>query len=168
MLRSIITRWAKLAYRSKMEKEAGLQFWMGKVQQAKGAAEKDKAAEVRKDADQRESRIKAMAQMESIGYWDCENGHEKNDAFMSESVDDTTRRCVVCNAPAKFISRATMSGQEKYESDKARKEAEDLLADLRNQIEVHEKQAGVHNAAADYFMNRAKQAWAEADDVRRV
>jgi hypothetical protein len=76
--------------------------------------------------------------------------------------------CSICAAPAKFIKRELMSGHEKYESDKGRKESEDMLAALRLEIEAHEKQAGVHDAAAEYFMNRAKQARAEADDVRRI
>jgi hypothetical protein len=169
MFRAILTRWAKLSYRAKLEREAGLQIWMGRVQQAKGAAERKQATDMKADADAREARIKEMAEMEEKGFFTCENGHEQADApSFFEGKEITAPKCDACGKPLTLIKRATMSGQEKYESDKDRKESEDMLADLRTQIEAHEKQAGVHEAAADYFMTRAKQARAEADEVRRV
>jgi len=169
MLRFVLTRFAKLSYISKLEKEAGLNIWMGKVQQAKGAAERKQAADMKSDADAREARIKEMAEMEEKGFFTCENGHEQADApSFFEGKEITAPKCDACGKPLTLIKRATMSGQEKYESDKARKESEDLLADLRTQIKAHEHQAGVHEAAADYFMNRAEKARAEADDVRKV
>jgi hypothetical protein len=169
MLRWILTRWAKLSYISKLEREAGLNVWMGRVQQAKGTAERTTAAALTKDADFRTQRIQEMAEMEEQGYWECENGHEiQFGPAGAEQIAGDAKFCPDCDKPTKLIKRSEMSGQEKYESDKGRKESEAMLADLRTQIEAHEHQAGVHEAAADYFMTRAQKARAEADDVRKV
>src|SRR5580693_1138189 len=171
MLRAFAKSWSKLAYIFKMEREAGLNEALGKVQQAKGAAERKQAADKKAQADVREARIKEMAEMEEKGYWECENGHELSaecDCIQPRGIaivhtvncafndfDSESGPCPKCGAPAKFIKRDLMSGQEKYESDKGRKESEALLANLRSQIEAHEQQAGVHDAAEQYFMNRA-------------
>lgn len=46
---------------------------------AQRAQEKrDAAAQLRKDADDMEARVKQMAHMETMGFYLCENGHERD------------------------------------------------------------------------------------------
>ena len=168
MIRFLATWFAKWSYRWKNEREAGLNFWMGKVQEKKAAEARKQLASLNADADAREARIKQMAEMEEKGYWMCEHGHESD--ITKTKMDDGWHGiiCGICERPGKFIKRSVMSGQEKYESDKERKESEDLLEAARQDIAAHEKQAETHDAAAKYFMQRATQARAEADDVRNL
>jgi len=171
MIRTFAKTWSKLAYIFKMEQEAGLNETLAKVQQQKATVERKLAADKTAQADAREARIKEMAEMEEKGYWECENGHEiqftKNGEAAEQIIGDA-KFCPDCGKPTKLIKRSEMTGQERYESDKGRKESEDMLAALRLEIEAHEKQAGIHDTMVEYFMKSAAKARAEADDVRRV
>jgi hypothetical protein len=81
--------------------------------------------------------------MEEEGYYLCDNGHEKGGAFQP-GADGESRKCIECNAPAKFIKRSEMSGQEKYESDKERKDAEQMAADKRK-LAYHPARGGARS-----------------------
>jgi hypothetical protein len=71
---------------------------------------------------------------------ECQNGHEKADAFIPENaVDDTVRRCLDCKMPTHFIKRDQMSGQEKYESDKERGEAQKTAENKRQTARPRKK-----------------------------
>jgi hypothetical protein len=114
-----------------------------------------------------DARVKQMAEMEEKGFWECENGHE-NESSIEIPADNTGDRCITCNAPAKLISRATMTGQEKYESDKDRKEAEKLVAARREEIAAHQKDLGDQEQTARYFYGQAQSSRTLADNLRKV
>src|SRR5579884_1739933 len=140
MIRFIATWCSRWQYRWKNEKEGGLNHWMGKVQEKKAAEMRKQITQLTADADARDARIKQMAEMEERGYWTCENGHESTMAAPETQLPT----CKECGKPAKFIKRELMSGQEKYESDKERKESENLLEAARKDIAAHEEQAKTH------------------------
>jgi len=166
MLRFIVRRWARFSLIWRNEKEASVNEWMARVQQSKAAAERKEIARMTADADAHEARIKQMAEMEEKGYWECENGHESA-SDVSGGVDVLTAKCK-CGKPARFISRATMTGQEKYESDKDRKESETMLANARAEITTKEDNAKMQEATVDYFLKRAASARKEAEAIRNV
>src|ERR1019366_10131236 len=87
-----------------------------------------------KEADEMDARIKEVAEMEEKGFWLCDDGHE--DAKIPPvPQDDGHQITCSCGKPMKLVKRDQMTGQEKYESDKERKEVEAILADKRKAIE---------------------------------
>jgi hypothetical protein len=84
---------------------------------------------LQREADAIEANIESVDEKLAAGYWECENGHEKTDAFLPEVTGTAeARTCLDCKAPAKYVRRDQMTGQEQYESDKERKEAEQIAA----------------------------------------
>src|ERR1700722_13202815 len=72
-----------------------------------------------KEAEDIETNIKAVDEMLEKGYWECENGHETVVSLGNTVVDSTGQiPLCACSTPKMLISMATMTGQEKYESDK--------------------------------------------------
>ena len=168
MLRALATWIAKWKYVWNKETEAGLNTWSARVSERKAKETRDNVAKLKAGADELEAHIKKVAEMEEKGFWLCDSGHEKQDAFIPESADDTTRRCLDCKAPAKFIKRSEMSGQEKYESDKDRQEAEQMLAARRKEIEDKETEAAQQDATTNYFRQQAESSRKLADSIRKL
>ena len=110
------------------EKEAGLNEWSVRVAERNSQMSRDLIAKLKQDADELEARIKQVAEMEENGFYLCEKGHE-----FDSPVGPNCPQCMA-PTPFKFIKRSDMTGQEKYESDKGRKEAEDLLKARREEI----------------------------------
>jgi hypothetical protein len=105
--------------------------------------------------------------MEEKGFWLCENGHEKQINF--DDAPAETQKCDECGKIGmKYVSRATMSGQEKYESDKDRRDAEKLAA--AKPAAVAEQEANLENQekTAKYFRGQAESGRKLADSLRKV
>jgi len=168
MLRALATWFAKWKYILNKETEAGMHTWSARVSEQNAKATRELIVQLKKDADELDARIKHVAEMEEKGFWLCENGHEKNEAFVQESIDDPTRRCLECKAPTKFIKRSEMTGQEQYESDKERKDVEKLLAGRRQEITDKETEAGQQDATAKYFRTQAESSRRLADSIRNL
>ena len=169
MLRYFAGVWARFSLRWRYETEASTNEHMARVQRRKAINAREEILRMTKDADAHEARLKQMAEMEEKGYWECENGHETDASSGSTAVDSTgTLALCFCNAPKKLVRRDLMSGQEKYESDKDRKESETMLANARAEISAKEDNAKMQEATVDYFLKRAASARAEADAVRNV
>jgi hypothetical protein len=129
---------AKRRYLWKEEFEASIAELSAKAALKRAADTRNLVARMTKEADDIEARIKEATAMEENGFWMCENGHENADADIEtldahtpsyavpkpDEIQVTPRVCKDCGAPAKLIKRDTMTGQEKYESDKQRKEVE--------------------------------------------
>ena len=146
-----------------------------------------------KDADEIETNIKAVDEKLATGYWECENGHEfnaqcncaGNDGFalvhaqgcILEGVtlqdgkptdSKSVLNCPECSKPAKFISRTTVTGQEKYESDKERNEAQTIAENKRATAKAEEENAVGSEKAAQYFKGQAANNRQVADKIRAL
>jgi hypothetical protein len=102
MIRFLANVWAKLRYVFREELKAG-------ENELNARAALQRVATITVEADALEANIKRRDEMEEKGFWECENGHEKGDAFIP-GVEGAGRTCLDCKAPAKFISHETMSG----------------------------------------------------------
>jgi hypothetical protein len=167
MLRAFAQWWAKRKYVLNKELEAGMHLWSARVAEQNAQMSRDLIAKLKVEADAFEARIKDVADMEEQGFWLCENGHEKGGA-LSPDADGVARKCIECSAPAKFIKRSEMTGQEKYESDKDRKDAEKLLEGKREEIANTETKAGEQEATAKYLRQQAESSRRLADSIRKL
>jgi hypothetical protein len=123
MLRFLAKTYARLSYLFQLEVEAAKSEINAAIAKRNADDKRKLAEDLNADADAMDKRIADMVRMEEEEYYLCDNGHEKGGAFQP-GADGESRKCIECNAPAKFIKRSEMSGQEKYESDK-RKLAEE-------------------------------------------
>ena len=153
--------WAKWAYVFNKYRESEAHILSAKVAERNAGLTKTLIAQLTKDADTMEARIKQMAEMEEKGFWECENGHESSIAAAADS-------CPVCLQPAKFIKRSEMSGQDKYEADKDKKEAERLLAARRAEIAAQQTELENQVATGKYFRGQAQSSRTLADNLRQV
>jgi len=68
----------------------------------------------------------------------------------------------------KFIKRSEMSGQEKYESDKERGEAEKIAQNKRDQAKATEEEAANSERTAKYLQGLAESGRALANKIRNL
>jgi hypothetical protein len=171
MLRFIAKRYAKAQYRFRQEVEAATNDLNAGLA-LRTAAEKHKlAAQLTEQADQMDARIKEVSEMEEKGYWLCENGHETVGGSVFRTVNGVeTDTCTHdgCSKPTKHIRRDQMTGQEKYESDRERKDAEDLSKAKRDQAKAEEENAAQSEKAAKYFQALATNTRNTAEKIRKL
>jgi hypothetical protein len=167
MLRALATWIAKWKYVWNKETEAGLHTWSARVSEANAKVTRDVIVKLKAGAEELEARIKDVAEMEEEGFWLCDNGHEKRSTFLPTS-EQAPRTCLQCQAPAKFIKRSEMTGQEKYESDKDCKDAEQMLAARRKEITDKETDADQQDATVKYFRHQAESSRKLADSIRNL
>jgi hypothetical protein len=139
-----------------------------------------------------DARIKEMDTNLDTGFWECENGHELQTAQLGPVADDfkecpecakkpgtpplctdcIERRqphlCAECQAPVKLIKRDQMTGQEKYESDRERKDAEDLSKAKRDQATAEEDNATQSEKAAKYLQALATNIRNTTEKIRKL
>ena len=168
MLKFIAARYAKIQYRFRQLTEAATNELHAKLADQLVKEHRDKAAQLTKEAEQMDARIKEMDEKLDKGFWECENGHESPSQFEEGAKVDTLTQTCECGSPAKLIKRSEMSGQEKYESDKERKEAEDIATQKRAEAEQEEKSAQESEKAAQYFRGIAQNNRSVAEKLRRT
>jgi len=167
MLRFLGKIYAKLSYVFSLEVEAGKSDLNAAVAARNAAEQRKLVATLKAEADGMDKRIAEMTRMEEDGFYLCDNGHEKGGAFQP-GADGETRKCIECQAPAKFIKRSEMSGQEKYESDKERKDAEQMAADKRKLADEQEAKIADIEQNAKFLRGNAANARAFADKIREI
>jgi hypothetical protein len=139
MFRFIAKVAAKVIYRWRQEVESETNLLHAGLATRLAQEKRDLVSRLNAEADPMEARIKQFSEMEEQGYWLCEDEHEKGGA-LAPGPDGESRQCIECGKPAGYIKRDQMSGQEKYESDKERKEAEDIAKSKREiAISAHTK-----------------------------
>jgi len=107
--------------------------------------------------------------MEEKGYWLCENGHEEPIGTAFAGIElELSRDCSTCHKPMKMIRRDSMTGQERYESDKERKEAERVSAEKRAMAAQEAKNATTGEQTATTLRNMATNSRAFADKIRSI
>jgi len=169
MIRSVAKWWATIAYRWKLESEAGTNEVNAGLAAKNAQAKRQLVDRLNKEADAIEARVKQMVEMLEKGYWECEDGHEHPTASVpyGNTADAQWANCE-CGKPMKLISRATMSGKEQYESDKEREDVEKIAAERRAQAKEEEHNATQGEAAIKFFKEQAANARATADKVRKL
>jgi hypothetical protein len=164
MLRAFATWYARWKYRVNKEVEAGMHEWSARVAEKNAKASRDLIIKLKTEADAYEARIKSVAEMEEKGFYLCDNGHENAECRLPESGNV----CLQCPKLAKFIKRSEMTGQELYESDKDRRDAEKLLAGRREEITTKETEAKQQDATAKYFRQQAESGRRLAESLRKL
>lgn len=119
-------------------------------------------------ADAIDKRDQEFEEMEENGYWLCENGHENQINEKEEQRYYGQGIHCNCGAPTKFIKRSEMSGQEKYESDKERKETQKMADSYRAQAQEEIKEAEGSEMTAKNFRGQAASFRLTADKLRRL
>jgi len=167
MFRFIAKIAAKVQYIWRQEIEAHTNELHAGLAQRNAQEKRNLVAQLTNDADVMEARIKEVAELEEKGFWMCENGHEVgNDARMHNS--EPLPGCPTCHKPAKLIKRDQMTGQEKYESDKDRGEAEKIAQSNRDKAKQLENEAGEGEKTAKYFRDLAANNRKVADRIRNL
>jgi hypothetical protein len=123
MIRALAQWAAKKYYFFNQEYQAGIADLHAGLS-LKLASEKRALIEtLTREADAIEANIKSVDEKLAAGYWECENGHEEPIGTAFSGVElEIARTCSTCRQPMKLARRDLMTGQEKYESDKERKE----------------------------------------------
>jgi hypothetical protein len=146
-----------------------------------------------KEAEDIEANIKSVDEKLDKGYWECENGHGFNaqcgcagnsglalvysQGCILEGVtlqdgkptdSNATMSCPECFKRAKFISRTVMTGQEKYESDREKAEAQKIAESKRAQAKAEDENAVGSEKAAKYFQDQAKSNRTIAERIRSL
>lgn len=170
MYKFIAKRYAKARYRLKQLVEAETNELHAKLADRLAKEKRDIAAKFTKEADEMDARIKEVSELEEKGYWVCEDGHENNEpgrTVFDKAEISLNPICASCGKPAKLIKRDQMTGQEKYESDKERGEAEKIAKEKRQQAGEHENSAVESDKAAKYFRGIAENNRSVAEKLRR-
>jgi hypothetical protein len=191
-----MARWfAKKRYLWTQECEAATADLHAGLSLKLAAEKRAEIAQLNKEADDIETNIKAVDEKLAQGYWECENGHERSVTCrcaspsglgtaivhthgcpLSEDVTVDGKpvgapaspiRCD-CGKPMRFISASTMTGQEKYESDKERKEAEAMAENKRAQAKAEEENVKGSEQTAKYFRDQAKNNRSISQKVRTL
>lgn len=165
MLSFIARHWARTRYAFNQLTEAATNDLNAGLALRTADEKRKLAGQLTEQADQMDARIKEVAEMEEKGFYSCENGHEGSIGDLKGSDQWV---CSVCYAPAKYIKRDQMIEQEKYESDRERKDAEDLAKAKRDQAKAEEEGAGESEKAAKYFKGLAQSNRSLADKIRKL
>jgi hypothetical protein len=140
MIKLFARIWAKHSYVFQLEHEAARTEINARLAENLAAERRQNVTKLRaeadevesklnKEADELDARIKEYSAKEEAGFWLCENGHEHQLGLPDPAKPDFP--CPDCGKPSKFVKRDQMTGQEQYESDKERRDAEKMLAEKR-------------------------------------
>jgi hypothetical protein len=178
MFRFIAKIVAKVQYRFKQELEAEVNLINAGLSSRLAQERHDLVTHLTSEAEAMDARIKEMDAKLEAGFWECGSGHEvekcslalcdEHEGAQCNECKTGKKTCPVCAEPMKLIARSTMSGQEKYESDKERKEAEDIAKQKRDQAKAIEDEAANSEKAAKYFRDTAENNRRIAEKVRRL
>jgi hypothetical protein len=169
MFRFIAKRWAKMSYVFRQHVEAATNDLNAGLATRTAADKRELVAQLTKEADVMDARIKEVSEMEEKGFLLCENGHEFPMTTAFSGIDHLPMHdCPTCHQSLKGIKRSEMSGQEQYESDKERKEAEGIAQSKRDQAKAEEENAANSEKAATYFKDLAAKNRSVAEKIRKL
>jgi len=174
--------WAKWKYRFELLHEAYRTEINAQLAENRAAEVRTLVTQLRAKADDMENRIKEYAEKEEKGFWLCEKGHETSSDCSCARPGDIAivhvegchaepsefKKCPQCGAATKFIKRSEMTGQEKYESDKERKDAETMAEQNRQLATEKEKTAEGGEQTAKTFRAQAENARLVAEKIRNL
>jgi hypothetical protein len=174
MIRVLAKWWAKKQYVWKQECEAATAELHAGLSQKLATEKRAQIEQLNNEADGIDENIKAVDERLIAGYYECENAHETDKPFVNGTDSFSCpfpmigKLNGVCAKPTKFISAATMSGQEKYESDKERTEAQTIAANKRAQAKAEEENATGSEETVKYFKKQAASNRQIADKIRAL
>lgn len=193
MHRFIARIWAKQKYIFSQHSEAATNDLHAGLSLRLASEKRSLVETLNKEADDIEANIKSVDEKLTAGYWECEKGHEYQAscgcagnnglALVHESHchlegitlqdgkptnSDARMACPECFKSARFISLATMTGQEKYESDKERGEAEKIAKSKREQAKAEEENLANSEKTARYFKGLADNNRKVAEKIKSL
>lgn len=174
--------WAKRRYIVRQEMEAALNDLNAAVSAQRAQEKRDLIPQLSKEADAIDKNIAEIAAMEEKGFWRCENGHEKpkctlalcdeHEASMCEECKTVAAgdlpTCEQCDKATKLIKRSEMTGQEKYESDQERKEAEKVAESKRQYAAQLVDEVKGQEDTAKHFRRQAASSRELADRLKQI
>jgi hypothetical protein len=112
-----------------------------------------------------EQSIKEVDEKMSMGFWQCDNGHEEKISTAFAGIElEIARNCSRCHKPMKMVRTDLLTGQEQYENEKERREVEKMAeasrqeaAAIRKEIEHQQADIENHLAIAKSFNDQAKR-----------
>src|ERR1039458_923880 len=168
MLRIFARWWARKKYVLSQEVEAATNDLNAGLSLRLSTEKRALIEKLNKEADEMDARIKQVSEMEEKGFWLCGKcGAENIDAPAVPQAEGSVIHCD-CGEPMKLIKRDQMTGQEKYESDKERKEAEDIAKSKREQAKAEEENAVNGEKTAKYFKGLAENNRTIANRIRQL
>jgi len=173
MTRFLAQWWAKRKYIFSAEVDAATHELHAALSAQRAQEARAMIAQLNKEAEEIEENIKRVAEMEEKGYWLCENGHEEvgptKEYLETNGKVPAEKRCFSCSSPAKFIKRSLMSGQEQYESDQERKEAEKVAESKRQAAKQQEEEAAKGGEdTVKHFKREAARSRELAERLRQL
>ena len=139
MLTFLARRWAKLRYR--FQEEVKTETLLINARSSERTAEKTKLfiqqLQAMGDATDAqaaaiEQNIKEVDEKMMAGFWQCENGDEEPISTAFAGIElEISRTCSSCKKPMKMIRTDLLTGQEKYENEKERREVEKMADGAR-------------------------------------
>lgn len=163
----VLAKWfAKRRYIWNQEVEAATNDLHAGLSARLISEKQQRVAQLNKEADDIEQRIKNYAEIEKYGFYSCENGHEIPERPPKDPT--STIRCYACGKPTKYIRRDQMTAQEIAESDKERADAEQVIADKRAQAKAEESTIGESEKTIKFFSDLAENNRSIANKVRKL
>lgn len=170
MIRFAAKIWARISYLFVLEVEASKnEINAGTAK--RNAADKHKLAEqLNAEADAIDKNIEAEGVRLEAGYWECENGHEwkPSTAFAGIELQLPPKECYECHTPVKLIKLSKMTGQEKYELEKQKGDAQKIAAEKRALATQEAENATTAENATQMLQSRARDSRAFADKIRSL
>jgi hypothetical protein len=173
MIRILARWWAKRKYVWKEELDAALKDLNASAAQAQAGKRRKEVERLTAEADGIEASIKEVGEKMAKGFWLCEDGHERADQCSCARTGDVAIvhsggcqlnpkngfvYCTTDGKPMKLVRTDLMTGQEKYESEKERKEAEKMADANRQAVKQHEEAIKGSEDTATVFRKQAQQA----------
>jgi hypothetical protein len=178
MLRALAKMWAKLSYVWQLEIEGSKSELNSKVAAQNAETSRKLALQLNAEADGIDKNIEAEEERLEKGYWECENGHEaakcdlglcdEHEAMQCDECKTGTKNCADCGKPMKLIKLSEMSGQEKYELDKQKKEAQGMVAEKRKMADQEVENVTNREQTAEMLAGNAENARSFADKIRAL
>jgi hypothetical protein len=174
MLQILAKWWAKKQYIWKQEVEAATNDIHVGLSLRLAGEKRALIEQLNKDADEIEANIKSVDEHLAAGYYECENCHETDKPFLNGTDSFSCpfpmadKLNGACAKPARFVSLATMSGQEKTQSDRERNEAQTIADNKRATAKAEEENVAGSEKTAKYFQDQAKNNRTIAEKIRSL
>jgi hypothetical protein len=184
MLRFFARFYAKRRYIWHQELEAATHDLNASLSALRAKEKRALVTQLNAEADAIEKNIQRLSDLAEVGYWVCENGHERGkcpcaslraEAIVHSSgcgleVIDPLKdpKCAECGKQLKFIKRSEMSGQEQYEADKEKKDAQNIAESKRQAAAEEEKLIEGGEGTAKHFRQQAANGRATAEKLRKL
>ena len=169
MIRIFAQWWARKKYVFREEMDAALKDLNASAAQYRAGERREAITKLTAEADAIEASIKEADAKMAKGFWLCECGRDEPIGTAFGGVElEISRKCGACQKDMKLIRTDLMTGQEKYEAEKERKEAQQMADANRKAAADHEEQIKGHEDTAAMFRKQAQQTREFADLLRKL